>query len=57
MGTPWSPQALETAISKGLHASAFTPEITYFIWGEMQQRIKDGFSILLPAADVILLFG
>ena len=33
------------------------PEMTSFIRGEMQQRIKDGFSILLPAADAIQLFG
>ena len=56
-GLPWSPQALETAISKGLHASACTPDMNYFIWEEMQRRIKDFFSILLPAADAIRLFG
>ena len=28
-----------------------------FVRGEMQQRIKDGFIILLPAADVIQIFG
>ena len=50
-GTPWSPEAWETAISKGPHASVCTPEMTSFIWGELQQRIKDGFSVLLPAAD------
>ena len=32
-GPPWSPQALETAISKGPHASAYTPDMTTFIWG------------------------
>ena len=31
--------------------------MTAFIQGEMQRSIKDGFSILLPAADVIRLFG
>ena len=31
--------------------------MTAFIWGDMQQRIKDGFSILLSAADAISLFG
>ena len=31
--------------------------MTAFIRGEMQRRIKDGFSILLPAADAIRLFG
>ena len=30
--------------------------MTSFIWGEIQRRIKDGFSILLPAADAIRLF-
>ena len=51
------PQALETAISKGPHASACTPDMTTFIGREMQRRIKDGFSILLLAADTIRLFG
>ena len=31
--------------------------MTSSIRGEMQQRIKDGFSILLPEADAIRLFG
>ena len=31
--------------------------MTAFIRGGMQQRIKDGFSILLSAADAISLFG
>ena len=49
--------ALETAISKGPHASACTLETNSFIRGELRRRIKDGFSILLPAADVMRLFG
>ena len=57
MGPPWSPEALETAISKGSHASSCTPEINSFIQGELWRRIKDGFSILLPAADAMQLFG
>ena len=56
-GPPWSPEALETAISKGPHASACTPEMTLFIRGELRQRIKDGFSILLLTADNMRLFG
>ena len=56
-GPLWSPQALETAISKDSHASSCAPEITPFIRGEMRRRIKDGFSILLLAADVIQMFG
>ena len=56
-GPPWSPQALETAIPKGTHASACTSDMKTFIRGEMQWSIKDGFSILLPAADAIRLFG
>ena len=31
--------------------------MTAFIRGEVQRRIKDGFRILLPAADAIQLFG
>ena len=41
----------------GPHASACTPDMTSFIRGELRRRIKDGFSILLPAADAIQLFG
>ena len=48
---------LETAISKGQHTSACTPEMITFIRGEMQQMINDGFSILHLAADLIRLFG
>ena len=36
---------------------ACTPEMTTFIQGEIQRRIKDGFSILLPASDAVRLFG
>ena len=31
--------------------------MTTFIQGEMQRRIKDGFSFLLPAADAVQLLG
>ena len=54
---PWSIRALETAIVKVPHSSACTPEMAAFIWGEMQQRIQDGFSILFPAADAVHMFG
>ena len=57
MGPPWSPEALETAIYKGPHASACTPDMNSFIRVELRRRIKDGFSILLLTADVIPLFG
>ena len=53
----WSLQALEIAISKGPHAYACTPEMTTFIWEEMQRRIKYGFSILLPATGAVQIFG
>ena len=56
-GPPWSPEALGTAISKGPHASACTLEMTSFVWGELRRRIKDGFSILLLAANAMRLFG
>ena len=54
---PWSSRALETTIPKGTNASACNPETVRFIWGEMQRRIQDGFSILLPGADAVRLFG
>ena len=56
-GPLWSPQALETAISKGPHSSSCTAEMTSFIRGEMQRGIKDGFCILVPASDTLRLFG
>ena len=31
--------------------------MTSFIWGELRWRIKDGFIVLLPAADAMQLFG
>ena len=55
-GPPWQPLALDTAISKGPHDSSCTLEMTTFIRGEMQRRIKDGFSILPLSADAILQF-
>ena len=39
-GPPWSPEALETAIYKGSHASACTPEMTSFFPGELQPLLK-----------------
>ena len=54
---PWSPQALETTVSKGSYASSCNPEMNTFIWGEMKRRIKDGFIILFPAADSVRTFG
>ena len=56
-GPPWSPQALETTISKGPHASACTPEMTSIVRGEIHWKTKEGFSILLLPADAIRLFG
>ena len=55
-GPLWYTQALETAISEGAHALACTPEMTTFIRGEKQRRIKDGFSILLHVVDAVRLF-
>ena len=31
--------------------------MTAFIRWELNQRVRDGFSILLPAADAVRLFG
>ena len=42
---------------QGTHTSSCTPEMTSFIRGELRRRIKGGFSILLPAADAMRLFG
>ena len=56
-GPLWSLLELETDISKGAHTSACILEITNFVWGEIQMRIKDGFSILFLMEDAIILFG
>ena len=56
-GPSWSIPTIETAISKGPHASSCTPEILGFIRGEMQRRIQEGFNILLPVTDVVQVFG
>ena len=55
-GPPWSQEALENGIQNIPHVSACTPEIVWFIQGEMQRRVKGGFSILLPAADTVRVF-
>ena len=31
--------------------------MTSFLYGEMQQHVRDGFSILLPATYVVQVFG
>ena len=56
-GPPWYPQAMQTSIYKGPHASDCTPEMNAFIQGDMQRRIKYGFRILLLTAEAIRLFG
>ena len=50
-------QALEQAIIKGPDASTRTSEMTAFIRVEMRQHVWDGFNILLPAADAVMMFG
>ena len=56
-GPPWLRQILECAIAKGSHVSEFSPEMTAFICGDMQQRVRYGFGTLLPAADAVQVFG
>ena len=56
-GLPWTRKAVGNTIKNGPHASAFTPEMLGFIRGEMQQRVQDGFSILLHATDTVRVFG
>ena len=57
IGPAYPQRALERAIAKGPHALACTPEMTAFIRGELHQRVRDRFSILLPAADAVRLFS
>ena len=41
----------------GPHMSSCTPEMVGLIQGGMQRRVQYGFSILLPAADAMRIFG
>ena len=50
-------EALYNAIKNGPHASACTLEMVWFIRGEMKRRVNDGFSILVPAAGKVRIFG
>ena len=50
-------QDLDTSIKKVPRASACTPVMKMFIYGEIQHHMRDGFNILLPAADVVWIFG
>ena len=52
----WSRRALDRANAKGPHASACIHEMTAFIHGELQYRVRDGFSILFSVADAVRLF-
>ena len=52
----WYQQALDQTIAKRPHASTCTPKITTFIRREMSQQMQDGFSILLPAAEIVRVF-
>ena len=56
-GPPWLRHALDNSITNGPHASACTPEMVEFIRVDMHQRVQDGFSILLPVADAVRIFG
>ena len=56
-GSAWTQRALERANAKGPHASTYTPNMTAFIFGELHQRVQDGFSIRFPEADAVRLFG
>ena len=56
MGLTWFRQALERAITNGTRTYTCYSEMTAFIYTEMQWRSQDGFSILLPAEDVVQMF-
>ena len=56
-GPPWLGEALYNDTNNRPHASECTSEMVGFIQEKMQQRVQDGFSILLPAADTVRIFG
>ena len=43
----------ETTIIQGGHESEFTPDMVEFTHGEMLQRVRDGFRVLLPEYDAV----
>ena len=44
-------------MTNSTHASACTPDVVGFIGREMQRMLQYGFRILLPAADIVRIFG
>ena len=48
---------MDKASWNGPHSPAFAPDMVSFIQGELQQRVQDGFSILLSTENDVLLFG
>ena len=55
-GPAWTHCALDLVTTKGPHMSAYTPMMTSFICREMRQRVRYGYSILLPAVDTVRVF-
>ncbi|KAI2506220.1 hypothetical protein MHU86_8255 [Fragilaria crotonensis] len=49
---PWSPVAIETAVARGPHTSALTPEARQLITEEMEYQVAAGFSEIMLWSDV-----
>ena len=51
-GGAWSQAAIETAVTRGPHTSALTPDARLLIAEEMEYQVNAGFSEILPWAEV-----
>ena len=56
-GPAWLQQVLDKSIAWYPHVSSFTHNMKVFIHGEIIQRVQDGFSVLILAADAVRVFG
>ena len=53
----WTQRALDRDIAKGPHVSECTTEMTALVRRVMRNRVRDGFSIVLPEADTVRFWG
>ena len=51
-GPPWSQKAMVTAVSRGPHTSALTPDARQLITDEMDYQVAAGFSEIMTWAEV-----
>jgi hypothetical protein len=51
-GDPWTPAAIATAVARGPHTSALTPEARLLITDEVDYQVQAGFSEILAWTEV-----